>query len=195
MKKPKEVTALEDSKIVDMFMAREEDAIRCLSEKYGKRLNLLAYRIAGDRETADECENDAYWAAWKAIPPNEPRDYLYPFLARIVRHIALNCCRDRKRLKRQAFVEELSAELEQCIPAFYSGDAMADDIAFREIFNGFLDGLGAEKRVIFMRRYFFMEPVAEIAQHLGISVSKVKTTLLRCREQLKNCLEKEDCSL
>ena len=184
---------MEDSKIVDMFLSREEEAIRCISEKYGKRLNSLAYRIVEDLETANECENDTYLAAWNSIPPNEPRDYLYPFLARIVRHLSLNCCRDRKRLKRQAFIEELSAEMEQCIPAFYSGDVMADDIAFKEILNGFLASLDREKRVIFVRRYFFMEPVAQIAQRLGISVSKVKTTLLRCREQLKRYLQKEGC--
>ena len=122
------------------------------------------------------------------------RDHLYPFLARIIRHLALNCCRDRSRLKRSAFITELSTEMEECLPASGSG-SMEDDIAFREVLNGFLSDLDSEKRTIFLRRYWFMESVAEISDRLGISESKIKTTLFRCRNKFKQYLEKEGYNL
>ncbi len=84
---------MNDSQIVDIYLMREEAAITYTSEKYGSRLYSLAYGIVNDSQTAEECENDTYLAAWNAIPPHEPRTYLYPFLARIVRHISLNICR------------------------------------------------------------------------------------------------------
>ena len=109
--------ALDDTKIIDLFFERDETAIRYASEKYGNRLRSLSHSIVKDRQTAEECENDTYMEAWDTIPPHEPRSYLYAFLARIIRHLSLNRCRDRSRLKRSAFICELSAEMEQCIPA------------------------------------------------------------------------------
>lgn len=106
--------ALDDNRIVELYLLRDETAIKQTTEKYGSRLRSLACGIVNDQQTAEECENDTYMEAWNTIPPHEPRSYLYAFLARITRHISLNCCRDRNRLKRSAFICELSAELEQC---------------------------------------------------------------------------------
>ena len=111
--------------------------------------------------------------------------------ARITRHISLNCCRDRSRLKRSAFISELSAELEQCIPAPDNAACRMDDLALETALNAFLGKLDEEKRNIFVRRYWFLDSVADIAKRYGISESKVKTTLFRCRNRLRKYLNKE----
>ena len=64
---------MEDMRIVDLYLARNEAAIGYTKEKYGVRLQLLSLDIVEDRLTADECENDTYLAAWRSIPPHEPR--------------------------------------------------------------------------------------------------------------------------
>lgn len=61
----------------------------------------------------------------------------------------------------------------------------------RRILNAFLEGLPRENRLIFMRRYLYVETVAEIAARYGISESKVKTQLHRTRKKLRDCLAKE----
>ena len=104
-----------------------------------------------DAQTAEECENDTYLEAWNRIPPHEPTDYFYAFLARITRNISLNRCRDRSRLKRQAHICQLTAELEQCIPAPDDTACRLDDLAFCQVLNGFLSTLSIEKRNIFLR--------------------------------------------
>ena len=140
--KRKEKKAVDDERIVELYLLRDEAAIRQSAGKFGMRLRALSYGIVGDRQTAEECENDTYLEAWNRIPPHEPRSYLYPFLARIDRHISLNCCRDRSRLKRSALICELSAEMEQCIPAPDDVECRIDDLAFAEAINGFLASLG-----------------------------------------------------
>ena len=182
---------MEDSKIIDLYLGRDEAAVRHTSEKYGNRLRSLAYGIVNDPQTAEECENDTYMEAWSAIPPHEPRSYLYAFLARITRHLSLNCCRSRSRLKRSAFLCELSAEMEQCIPAPDDVECRIDDLAFAEAINGFLASLGEEKRNLFIRRYWYLDSVAAISRRFAFSESKVKTILYRCRRQLRTHLEKE----
>ena len=182
---------MEDREIVALYLRRDEQAVRRTAEKFGSRLRALAYGIVQDRETAEECENDTYLEAWNSIPPHTPRDYLYAFLACITRRRALNCCRDRSRLKRRAFVCRLSEEMEQCIPHPDDLDCRLEDLALRDALNGFLRCLSAEKRRIFLRRYWYLDSIEEIARRFGLSQSKVKMTLHRCREQLRRHLEQE----
>ena len=59
----------------------------------------LMYAIANRarrRAEAEECENDAYLRAWQTIPPHEPRGYLFAYLAKIIRNLALDRCRAAK---------------------------------------------------------------------------------------------------
>lgn len=182
---------MSDEQIVELFLARDESAILHTSEKYGSRLRVLSKGIVDDLRLAEECENDTYLEAWKSIPPHEPRDYLYVFLARIVRHISLNICRHNKRLKRNAYICELSRELEQCIPAPDDCGGHMDDLALQEMINGFLETLDDEKRTVFLRRYWFMDSISEISQRFGLSESKVKTMLYRTRNRLRDYLNKE----
>lgn len=191
----KEMKALDDDRIIELYLRRDETAIKETTDKYGRRLRSLAHGIVNDWQTAEECENDTYMRAWNTIPPHEPRSYLYAFLARITRHISLNYCRDCKRLKRSAFISELSVEMEQCIPAPSDVECQIDDIALSNAINGFLSELDEEKRNIFVRRYWYLNSVAEISKRFDLSESKVKTTLFRCRNKLRNYLEKEGYTL
>lgn len=185
------MTALDDSKIVELYLGRDEEAVRQTAEKYGGRLRSLAYGIVGDRQTAEECENDTYMEAWNTIPPHEPDSYLYVFLARITRHLSLNCCRYRSRLKRSALIVELGTELEQCIPAPDDVECRIDDMTLRDAINKFLGTLSEEKRTVFVRRYWYLDSIADISERLALSESKVKTTLFRCRSRLREYLERE----
>ncbi len=182
---------MEDFKIVELYLSRNEEAISATSEKFGKRLRSVAFGITEDFETAEECENDTYLEAWNSIPPHEPKSYLYAFLARIARNLSIDRCRERERLKRKAFLCELSAEMEECIPSPDDINCRIDDIAFSEAINRFLKNLEPEKRNIFIRRYWFLDSVAEISKRFSLSESNVKTTLFRLRKNLRYFFEKE----
>lgn len=62
-------SAMEDSKIIDLFFERSEEAILELSDKYGNLLMKIAMNVVNNRQDAEECVNDAYLAAWNAAPP------------------------------------------------------------------------------------------------------------------------------
>ena len=160
---------MDDSGIVELYLNRDEAAIARTSEKYGQRLRSFSLGIVQDLQTAEECENDTYMAAWSSIPPHAPRDYFYAFLAR----------------------SELSAELEQCIPGGEDLDRRMDDRALAEAINGFLGALSEEKRNLFLRRYWYLDSIAAIAKRYRFSQSKVKTTLFRTRNQFRDYLKEE----
>lgn len=182
---------MEDGSIVDMFLMRDESAIGCTKEKYGSILRHLAYEITKDAENAEECENDVYLCAWNSIPPHKPYHYFLPFLTKITRDVALSCFRKRNVGKRRAFIDELTKELENAIPAAGSMDDYMDEMVLRDILNRFLDGLPKEMRSVFIRRYWYLDSIQCIADGYGMSTSKVKSILYRCRNQLKIFLEKD----
>lgn len=189
------IQKLEDNMIVELYLRRDEMAIEYSAEKYGRRLRSLSLSLTQDAQTSEECENDTYNEAWKLIPPNEPRDYLYAFLARIIRHISIDRCRVKSSLKRNAYITELSKEMEMCIPA---KDDVVDTVEAKELgklISRFLYTLSKEKRVIFVRRYFYLDSIMDISKRCDISEGKVKTLLFRMRNELRKYLEKEGYSV
>ncbi len=182
---------MEDEEIVELFLKREESALAETADKYGRRLASLAKHITQDEFTADECVNDTYLEAWNSIPPNEPRNYLYPFLARITRHISLNRCEKTHALKRSGQYVDLGDELDECFAAPDSTESVVDDMVLKESLNRFLAGLDEERRNIFLRRYWFFDEISEIAERTGYSESKIKSMLMRLRGKLREHLENE----
>lgn len=180
---------MEDEKIVDLYLDRNEEAIRLTKEKYGPRLRRMAEDILADREEALECENDAYMEIWNLIPPHEPRTYLFAFAGRILRHLALDRCRKRKRQKRSGEICLLTEEMQECIPGRGEGPEdvfEAGDLTER--IDAFLAGCPAQKRRVFVKRYWFFESVSDIALECGMSESRVKSILFRTRKILKEYL-------
>ena len=182
---------MEDEQIVELYLHRDESAIHYTGEKYGVRLRGLALGMVKDPGAAQECENDTYWEAWRSIPPHEPRDYFYAYLARITRHLALSCCRHRSRLKRSAEICTLSTELEQCIPGPDDTPSRVEAKLLGESISRFLRKQPEEKRNVFLRRYWYLDSVGEIARRFSMSQSKVKTMLFRTRQELRTYLEQE----
>ena len=182
---------MDDHQIVELYLARDESALARTAEKYGGALRALAENLLEDPQTAEECENDVYLAACNAIPPHEPRDYLFPFLARIARHTALDRCRERSRRKRGAPLLQLTGELERCLPAPDNAAEHLDDLVLAETINRFLGSLSQESRNIFLRRYWYMDSVAAIAERYALTRSKVKVSLYRSRNRLRESLKKE----
>lgn len=186
---------MEDEKIVERYLARDESAVALTAEKYGRRLRALSFGIVRDPGTAEECENDTYLAAWNSIPPNEPRDCFYGYLARIIRNVSLSRCRESQALKRGALVEALSREMERCIPAPNGIGWRMDELALKQTINGFLRTQSELKRNVFIRRYWYLDDLEDIGARYGISKSNVKIILFRVRRGLRECLEKEGYTL
>ena len=180
---------MEDAKIIDLYFARNEDAICQTDVAYGRKLFLLAQRILNDEQDSEESVSDTYMKTWETIPPNRPT-YFYAYLAKLCRFFALGKLDWKMAAKRKAEVVPLTEEMELCIP----DQKREAEMTAKEIgraMNAFLENLSQESRVIFLRRYWFCDTIAEIAGRYGISESKVKMRLLRTRNQLADFLNKE----
>ena len=180
---------MEDKQIISLFLARNEDAIRHTDDIYGRRLFHLADNIVKNDQDAEESVSDTYMKAWDTIPPQQP-NHFFAYLARICRNFALGKLDWKNAAKRKAEVVSLTQEMESCIPDT-SRDTELDAKELGKILNAFLRTLTPESRMVFMRRYWYVDTVAEIAARYGISESAVITRLSRTRAKMRAYLEKE----
>lgn len=180
---------MDDSKIIELFFARNEDAIKHMDDTYGRRLFHLADNIVHNDQDAEESVYDTYMKAWDTIPPQRP-EHFFAYIAKICRNFALKKIDWQKAKKRNAEVVTLTQEMENCIPDTYR-DLEADGRELGRILDAFLRTLTPENQMVFLRRYWFLDTIAEIAARYGLSESAVQMRLNRTRGKLALYLAKE----
>ena len=186
---------MEDNLIIQLYFDRSEEAISQTAVKYGRYCHTIAYNILHNFEDSEECVNDTYWKAWGSIPPRRPKR-LAAFLGKITRNLSLDMYRHYTADKRGG--GELAIALEEigsCASSAWVVHDHADEMVLVDVLNSFLASLSPEHRRVFMRRYWYVSSVKEIADDYGITESKVKMSLLRSRNRLKAVLEKEGIAL
>ncbi|MGN0344180.1 MAG: RNA polymerase sigma factor [Lachnospiraceae bacterium] len=185
---------MSEQEIIELYLARNEDAVRKSEEVYGAYCHTIAHRILQDEGEAAECVNDTWFQAWRTIPPTIPNN-LGAYLAKITRNLSLNRYRRAHQKKREADrVSTCLDELQECVAGGITPEQVMEQKYLSEVISDFLRGLSKEERVMFVRRYFYMDSVAEVAAHLNCSESKVKTTMFRCRKKLQKILIREEVS-
>ena len=180
---------MEDSKILELFFARNEDAIRHTDDTYGRRLFALADNIVRNDQDAEESVSDTYMRAWDTIPPQKPQHF-FAYLAKICRNFALKKLDWKNAAKRKAEVVSLTQEMEACIPDS-TRDREMEAKELGMLLDRVLRILTPENQMVFLRRYWYVDTIAEIAARYGISESAVQMRLNRTRARLCAYLEKE----
>ena len=181
---------MDDQRIVEYYFERDEQALTLTAQKYGALCHSVAMNILANREDSEECVNDTYLQAWNAIPPERPT-LLGAYLCRITRNLAINRYRADRRDKRGGGQAAVAIEeLNECL-ADAESTSVCDEIALRDAVNGFIRRLSDPARTVFVQRYWYVRPVADIAEELGMSESRVKMILHRTRSRLREHLNKE----
>ena len=181
---------MQDSKIIDLFFERSEQAITELSLKYDKLCKKISINILGNEEDALECINDSYLGVWNTIPPTKPDNLKY-YLCRIVRNNALKKYHNNTAIKRNSYYDIALQELEECISDNNSVEKELASSEITRLIDEFLSMQKQENRIIFTRRYYFGDSVGDIAVRMGMSENNISVRLGRMRKALKNHLEKE----
>lgn len=184
---------MDDPRIVELYWARDEQALTESERKYGRMLFSVSYRLVGSRQDAEECVNDTYLKTWNSIPDARP-EHLGAFMARITRGLSIDRFRQNHRIKRGEGVGTLEEELAECLPdpSVRTPAQEYDDGRLRDALNRFLETLPPEQRRMFVGRYFFSRSCRELSAESGLSVANVKVRLHRLRESLRKVLEQEE---
>lgn len=181
----------EDEKLLRLLLTHDEAALAEAEKRFGRLCRTMAYRILGDRLDAEECANDVMLKLWDTIPPETPRS-LTAYVSGITRNHALNMLKARHAAKRGG--AQYEAALDELSPYLASDENIEDrlsTIVIQEAVNRFLRGLPKESGMIFLARYYAMQPIAEIAAEHDSTVGRVKMILKRTKEKLRAFLTEE----
>ena len=182
--------SVSDGEIIELYLGRDERAIRLTEIKYSKQLFRIAYNVLNDKCDSDECVNDTYLGAWNSIPPQIPKS-LFAYLSKLVRNFAISLYRKKTSQKRRSEFDMSLSEIGDILSDGSSVEREAQSEALAGIINAFLGELEKDDRFIFVSRYYFSYPVSEIAQRAGESDAKIYKRLASLREKLKKKIEKE----
>ena len=186
---------MDDNAIIDLYFARDQEAVEATSREYGAYCTSIARRILDDQGAAEECVNDAWLKCWQSIPPQRPKS-LKSFAGRIVRNLALSALRAEKAQKRGGGQVQLALdELSEVVSGGETPEGALDRQAFQAALDGFLAGLPERNRNLFLRRYWYLDGVEALAKRYSMSRTQVTTTLHRLRQKLRVHLQQEGFEL
>lgn len=188
------VGTLEDSRIIELFCERSEQAILELSRKYGSICGRVAGNILNNRLDTEECLNDAYLGVWNSIPPQKPNPLL-SYVCRVVRNLAIKRYHANTAAKRNSAYDIALDELENCFPAPVTVEDEFNAKELARMIDRFLETLDKRNRMMFVRRYWYSDSIADIAELFHTSSHNVSVRLCRTREKLKKYLIKEGVSI
>lgn len=178
---------MDDSKIIELFFERSENAIVELSEKYGDICMKTAFNIIGNKEDSEECIHDSYLGVWNKIPPERPKSLL-AFLLSIVRNISINRYEYNSRQKRAGNYGACLDELEWHISSVETPETELDATILSSYIDEFLDTLNKNNRMLFVRRYWYMDSYKELSKITGLNENALRTRLSRIRDNLRKYL-------
>lgn len=181
---------MDDELIIRLYQSRSEDAVIHTERKYGKLLLRLAGNILRDSRDAEEAVWDTYTHLWNSIPPQHPRQLL-AYSAKLCRNAALDILRKRQSQKRDDRGDVLLSELDGCLHAGEDPSARLEERELVLLINTYLLSLDKTSRILFVRRYFAMDTVEELAADFGMTKNAVNVRLHRVRQGLRKHLNKE----
>ena len=179
-----------DTEIINLFFERSEQAIEELAKKHGSAVARVVRNILGNAQDTEECVNDTYLGTWNAIPPHKPNP-LRTFVCRIARNLATKKYHANTADKRNSQYDLAIDELEDYLSDSDSVENAYEAQELKEAINGFLATLSYSDRFLFMRRYWYSDPVQDIAKMAHSTNNSVTVRLFRIREKLRLYLEKE----
>ena len=175
---------MEDEQIVELLFAREEQAVAEIQLKYGALCMRIARSVLSSPEDQEECLNDTWLQIWNAVPPVRPEN-LRAFICRIVRCRALDIIRFDARKKRcSSNYVQVEEEMDAILASSGFEHDLIDELAFSQVINRWLKGLSPRDRVVFVRRYWFFEATAAIAERMDLPQGTVRRILHQCRKEL-----------
>lgn len=187
----------QDDIIINLLFDRDETVLEQISVRYKGLYKKILKQMLSNEEDICECENDVLLAVWNSIPPNRPSNFS-AYICKLARNISINRFKYNTRAKRGTGYTLVIEELCECVPdqsPRNNYNKLAEQKEIGEIISRFVRILDAETRVLFIRRYFYLESVSSLAKRYEMSENRISVKLFRARNKLCDILRKEGIAL
>ena len=188
---------MEDIEIIELLFDRQENALVQITIKYAPLYKNIIKKLLEAPSDIEECENDVLLSIWNSIPPARPTN-LAAYICKLARNISINKYKYNSRKKRTAIHTAILCELDECIAdngSYSDFSALEKSKEIKEVLSKFLKELDAENRILFIRRYFYLESIASLSKRFKMPQNTVSVKLHRSRQKLSKLLRKEDITI
>ncbi len=190
--------AAQEKKCVLAAQAGDEAAFALLVERYLGRVYNICYSFVSNHHDAEDCAQEAFLKAYRALPDYNFRSSFYTWLYRI----AVNTCLDLQRKKaRQGTLSldsPISGEegdlLRQLADPGPGPASQAEKNQLRQLVRSEINQLAGPLRQMIILKDIAGLSYQEISQTLALSTGTVKSRIFRARQQLLKNLKLRDQS-
>ena len=174
---------MQEQEIIKLLQARDEQGAEELLKHYGPLMRYIISPILRDLQDREECLSDVVMRVWNKIDQFDPnRGSWSAWLTALTRNAALDRARQNKRAEP---VDELSRETPSQEPT-PEEEVLRQER--RAAVNRTLERLPSRERLLFYRKYYYLQSNAQIASELGMTERAVEGRLYRLRKQLRKKL-------
>jgi RNA polymerase sigma-70 factor (ECF subfamily) len=182
-----------DAAVVEAARRHDPDAFEEIVTRYGPRIFRLAQNITRNREDAEEVSQDSFVRAFFHVDSFRGDSRFYTWLARIAINQALMKLRTRRRREFQHIYPDTSEEVQFCAEVADDTPTPEQQYSQKElqrILASAMEELPLASREVLQLREVEERSTAETARILGLSISAVKSRMLRGRQKLRQALAK-----
>jgi RNA polymerase sigma-70 factor, ECF subfamily len=183
-----------DSELARRIVGRDTSAFEVLMRRHNRLLYRTARGILRDDHEAEDCVQEAYLQAYRAMGSFREEAKLSTWLVRIVINQALEKLRRRKREEGTVALDNV-VDLEQHLDTMMSEperpDAAASRHELRKLLESKIDLLPDSFRTVFILRALEELSVEETALCLGVPEATVRSRFFRARSQLREAIARD----
>ena len=166
--------ASSDEELITRVLWREELALSAIYDRYSRLVYVVALRIVGDRQAAEEVTQDVFQAVWQSAGSFRPSGNFSAWLIGIARHRAIDATRTRRyrsRAREEAFDDSRAA--------FSTGaaESQTDTILLQQAVRSAMAKLPQSQRQALELAYYGGLTYQEIAARLGEPIGTVKSRM------------------
>ena len=174
---------MQEQDIIELLLQRNEKGMDALLLHYGPLMRYIIAPILQNPQDQEDCLSEVAMRVWEKIEQfNQERGSWKTWLTAITRNAALNYTRNTHR---HNSVEEIPDDTPSPKP---SPEELIIQKELQSAVNYALRQLSPKDRMLFYRKYYYLQSTAQIASELGMTERSVEGKLYRLKKQLRKML-------
>lgn len=174
---------MKQPEIIELLRRHDERAMEALLLHYGPLMRYVIAPILPDAHDQADCVSEVTVRVWEKIGQFAPgRGSWNAWLTAVTRNTALNYARKNAH----------HSGLDEIPPDTPSPEPTPEEIVLQKerqaALHSALEKLSPKDRTLFYRKYYYLQPTAQIASELGLTERAVEGRLYRLKQRLRKML-------
>ena len=174
---------MHEKDIIEMLLKRDNEGMNTFLQHYGPLMRYIIAPIVHNPHDQEDCLSKAAMRVWNKIEQFHPEKGSFKaWLTALTRNAALNYVRDARK-------ENSFEEISENTPSPEPGP---EEVLIRKeqlhAVQHAIGSLSSTDRMLFYRKYYYLQSIAQIASEMGMTERAVEGKLYRLKKRLQAML-------